>query len=133
MDSLTIVEYFNEIEDVAPGFLPRPVATMMDQFGFQGCEEALHRCVVVSVAGAAHADDRLGIFQYRQVVATGELTPAVGVMEQSSRRSPASECHLERFDSQGVKESGFHGPAHDPAGVEVQNSREIEPASLVGT
>ena len=32
MGSLTIVEDFNELEDIASGFLSRTLATMMDQW-----------------------------------------------------------------------------------------------------
>ena len=51
MGSLTIVEDFNELEDIASGFLSSTIATMMDQFGFQGGKEALHRLFVVHVGG----------------------------------------------------------------------------------
>jgi len=49
--SLTIAEYFNELEDIASGFLSSTIATMMDQFGFQGGEETRHKRVVVAVGG----------------------------------------------------------------------------------
>ncbi len=48
--SLTIVEDFNELEDIASGFLSSTIATMMDQFGFQGGKETLHRRFVVRVS-----------------------------------------------------------------------------------
>ncbi len=51
MGSLTIVEDFNEPEDIASGFLSGTIATMMNQFGFQGGKEALHRRFVVRVGG----------------------------------------------------------------------------------
>jgi hypothetical protein len=51
MGSLTIVEDFNEFEDIASGFLSSTIATMKDQFGFQGGKEALHRRFVVRVSG----------------------------------------------------------------------------------
>ena len=41
MGSLTIVEDFNELEDIASGFLSSTIATMIDQFGFQDGKEAL--------------------------------------------------------------------------------------------
>ena len=48
--SVTIVEDFYELEDIDSGFLSSTIATMMDQFGFQGGKEALHRRIVVRVS-----------------------------------------------------------------------------------
>src|SRR3954470_12285300 len=54
MSPLTIVEDFDVLEDVAPGLVAGLVVAMMDQFGLQAVEEALHGRVVPAVTFAAH-------------------------------------------------------------------------------
>src|SRR5258708_24885314 len=57
VDPLTIVVAFDIGEQVAPGGIPIGVFALVDEFGFQRAEEALHRSVIPAVSRAAH---RLG-------------------------------------------------------------------------
>jgi alkylhydroperoxidase/carboxymuconolactone decarboxylase family protein YurZ len=57
--TLTIVEHFDVLKDVLPGFGPRPVTTIVHQLALEGAKEALHWCVVVAVPGSTHTDDHL--------------------------------------------------------------------------
>jgi hypothetical protein len=50
MASLTIVEDFDEFENVVPGFVTGLVVAMMHQLGFQCVEKTFHRRVVASLA-----------------------------------------------------------------------------------
>ena len=55
MDPLAIVEAFNKRKDLPTRFIARVVRLVMDEFIFQGAEEALCHCVVVAVALSTHA------------------------------------------------------------------------------
>src|ERR1700679_1767577 len=50
----SVVEAFDVGEDITTGFLPCCITAVMDEFGFDRVEEALHRSVVIAVALAAH-------------------------------------------------------------------------------
>ncbi len=54
MEAGSVVEALDEGEDIALGLGAGIVVAMMDQLGFQGMEEALHRGIVVAIGLAAH-------------------------------------------------------------------------------
>jgi hypothetical protein len=47
--ALPIIEHFKVLKDLLPGFLPRPVLAMMNEFPFQGAKEALDAGIVPTV------------------------------------------------------------------------------------
>ncbi len=51
------LKHFHVLEDFLPGLFPGLEMAVMDQFRFEGMEETLSRCVVPTVAFAAHAAD----------------------------------------------------------------------------
>ena len=57
VDPLTIVIAFDVGKQVAPSGIPIEIFALMDEFGFQRAEEALHRRIVPAVCLSAH---RLG-------------------------------------------------------------------------
>ena len=57
MEPGSVVEAFDEDEDIALGLGAGAVIAMMNEFGFQGVEEALHRGVIVAIGPAAHRSD----------------------------------------------------------------------------
>ena len=63
-------------------------------FRFQSAEEALHDCIVITVAGAAHADLALQFSQALLVGGTGVLGAPVRVMKQTRSWAAASNCHV---------------------------------------
>ena len=50
METHSIVEFFNEGEQVALGVCPRRIFLMMDKLGFESVEEALHAGIVEAIA-----------------------------------------------------------------------------------
>ena len=73
MDPLTIVVALDIGEQVPPGGIPIEVFALVNEFGFQGAEETLHRRIVPAVSLAAHRlDDSCGL-QDVAVVAGGVL------------------------------------------------------------
>jgi hypothetical protein len=60
------------------------VMLVVHQLPLERSEEALHRRVVIAVAGAAHAGGDFLTLQQGLTVAAGVLHPAIGVMHQSS-------------------------------------------------
>ena len=63
MYPLPIVKHFDELKDIALRLSTGMVATMVDQLGLEDRKEALHRRIIVHVAGTAHAGHGLGIGQ----------------------------------------------------------------------
>jgi hypothetical protein len=68
MESGSIVEAFDEGEDITLGFGAGLVLAMMNELGLQGMEEALHRGIVVAVGFAAHRCGDVGGRQDRPIV-----------------------------------------------------------------
>jgi len=82
VDPPPIVVAFDVREQITPRGLAIWVVALMDEFGFQGAEEAFHRRVVPAICLAAHRlDDRVGL-QDVAVVAGGVL----GGFKRSSQR-----------------------------------------------
>ena len=76
MDPPTIVIGFDVPEQVAPRGITIGVLALVDQFGFQGTEGALHRGIVPAVCLAAHRLGDGGGLQELAVVAGGILAAA---------------------------------------------------------
>jgi hypothetical protein len=132
MDSLPIVEDFDEHKNISLCLLSRSVSTMMYQLGFQSGEKALHRGIIKCITGAAHTNSCLDSIQERQVVVAGILTSAVGMMNQAWWRVASTQRHFQRLDGQPVIQTRLHGPTDDCTGAKVNNSRQVEPAFISG-
>jgi len=55
----------------------------MDEFGFEGVEETLHRSIVVAVGLAAHRDLEAGGLHHLAVIRRGILNAAIGMVNQA--------------------------------------------------
>src|SRR5580765_1642815 len=118
MDPLTIVVAFDIAEQVTPRGSPIGVFTLVDEFGFQRAEEALHGCIVPAISLAAHRLDDGGVRQNIPVVAGGVLAAAVGMMDETRSRGAAAGCAaMVRLGAHVVA----HGPADHLAGEEVED------------
>lgn len=51
----TIAEDFDVLEGIEFGLSSGCISASVDQFEFEGCEEAFHRCIVIAATRAAHA------------------------------------------------------------------------------
>ena len=97
-------------------------------FSFQGGEEALHGRIVITIAGAAHADLALSCLQQAPVSLTGILAAAIRVVQQLSGWMAIDDRHAPgTFHQLGIQPIP-HGPAHHPPGIQIQDDGQIQPA-----
>ena len=87
MNSLSIVETFDPIDDIEPRLGPGFIAGSMDSFDFQGLEKALHRCIVPAVTSPTHRLNHKVVLNQSPVGGAGVLTATVGMHDGPSARS----------------------------------------------
>ena len=73
MQTFGVVEAFDVIVGCPHGLIVCLVVFVMDLFDFEALEEAFHRCVVVTVASAAHALQEFAFSEPFAKCARGEL------------------------------------------------------------
>ena len=95
MPTRSIVEHLNVFEDVLLGFGSCGIVPMVHELALQCPEEALHAGVVPAIAFAAHAGRDAVRGEQLLVRPCGILTPAIGVMQESSFGQPSGERHAE--------------------------------------
>ena len=81
MATLPIIETHNVGKDVGLGFLARLVFLEMDVLTFEGAKETLHGSVVITVAGAAHANLDLLVDEKSLVCIAGILAATIRMMK----------------------------------------------------
>src|SRR5215203_7342427 len=113
MQAPSIVPALQELEDVSPGLIVRQVVALLDEFALQRGIEALHRRIIPAIALAAHRADDAVLLQSLAVLVRRELHPAVRVMNEPGRGTPANDRHVESGERQLVAEMVCHGPADD--------------------
>jgi hypothetical protein len=110
-----IIEAFNIVEHIGLGFVARPIGFARRAFGLQRGEEALHRCIVPDIAGAAHgADDAMIGHQLLELLA-GVLAATVGVMQQRVRLASPPDRHHQGIRDELCRHLGAHRPADHTA------------------
>jgi len=67
-------------------------------FGFESAEAGLHDCVVIAVAGTAHALGHLSSREQLSILFAGVLSASICVVNQSGGRLPVSNGVLECCD-----------------------------------
>ena len=127
MDPLTIVVAFDIGEQVATGGIPIGVFALVNEFGFQGAEETLHRRIVPAIRLAAHRLGDGGGPQDIAVVAGGVLAAAIGMMGETRPRAAALDRHGERRDGEFGAHVVAHCPADHLAGEQVEDHGQVEP------
>ena len=128
---LAIVKALDVFEDFTPGLSSGVPLSLVDQFELEGREEALRDCVVPAVACAAHAAADSVACQQLLIFRAGVLAPAIRVMQQSLRRLPLRQCHVQRFQRKLALQPFVQRPADYPAREQIQDHREIQPTSRV--
>ncbi len=74
---LPVVEQVNVFADLAHRFGMRQIFTMMHEFCFQRPPETFHRCVIITVAFAAHRDAHPVASEQRLILMTAILRSAI--------------------------------------------------------
>jgi len=129
---LAIINVLDEGGKTILDIVHRPVLPEVDLLGLQGLDEALGCRIVVGVALAGHADSEAVGKQLLHVVSGGILDPAIRVMDDSCRGSATRQGHPEGLQAQGRVDIARERIAHDPAGKEIQDDRQVHKAAQDG-
>jgi len=120
MPPLTIIEPFDERENLSTGLVPCLIRLVMDEFILQGAEEAFRYRVVVTIALPTHAR---GDPQGRQLLLigpTGVLRSAIGVMHEPRLSPSLADRHGQRLQRELLIRFLAHGPADHPPGTQIE-------------
>ena len=93
MESLSVVEDFDGVEDGFSGRFTGGIVFMVHAFGFQGVKKALGNGVIPAVAFTAHALLDAVLLKQFSVAVGGVLTAPVGVPQQAFFRFSLPDCH----------------------------------------
>lgn len=85
MQSLAIIDFFDEEGKPVLDILESPVFPEIDLFGFEGFDEAFGGSVFIGIPFTGHADPEAVVQQHLHVVVGGILNPPVGVMDDPFR------------------------------------------------
>lgn len=112
--ALPVVEDLDVFTDRAPCLLARGEALMIDQFVLQRSPEGFDRGVVVAIAAAAHRRQHVELAHERLIGQRTILRPAIGVVNQTRRRSPGRDRA-----KQGLHDQMFRHPFAHPRALEA--------------
>ena len=84
----SIIESFDVSKDITSGFLTCCIMLVMDEFGFERVEEALHRSVVIAIGLAAHRSPKAGGLYHLAILRRGVL----GGFKWSSQHPEVGGC-----------------------------------------
>ena len=100
---------------------------MVHQLTFQRAEKALHGCIVIPASDAIHTGLDAMVPQQGLIGAIRVLAALVGVVDETCFGLASPDSHLQGTNRQRSRHSPQHGPADDLVGVQVQDSRQVEP------
>jgi len=103
----------------------------VDEFGFEGVEEALHRRVIPTISFPAHRLDDIGCVEHLAVAAGCVLASAVGVMDEPRTWTLALDRHGQGGDGQLLAHVIAHRPAHYLAAEQIEDGGQVQPP-LIG-
>ncbi len=127
MQSLAIGEHLNILRDGVAGFGLMLEAPMPDSLVLQRTEEALDRRIILAIALATHAGDHTSSGE-EPLRDTGSILVAlVTVMQEPGARVALAPRHEPGVDDDCRTLPGTHGPADDPARIQIQHDRHIKP------
>src|SRR5450432_3460533 len=103
MTACSVIEAFDVGKDIAFGLLASCVLLVMDLLGFEGVEEAFHRCIVVAVGPTAHRGlDACGL-QRGAVIGRCILNASVGMMDQVGARPSGQMAMFKAANGSSVR------------------------------
>jgi hypothetical protein len=124
--ALRIVEAFDVVEDGHPGLRMRAPLTTVDQLALERGEERFGHGVVEAVADGAHRGRNAGLTAATAEGQAGVLRTVIGVVDQSSARSPIPQRHLQCVQHQLRPEVVGHTPADHTSRIRVNDHRQVE-------
>ena len=81
MEPLTIIISFDVDEQFVAGGIPRWVACLVHEFGFDRAKAAFHRGIVPAISFPAHGLDHPGCIKDLAVIGGSILAAAIGMMD----------------------------------------------------
>ena len=124
---MRIVPAFDEGKHRLAGILGRMEGFSIQQFTFQGSEEALAQGIIETVANSTHGRSDASFSTALPERKRGVLAALIGMMN-NALWTALPDCHRQRIEHQlGAQVSG-HGPTHHPAAPGVQDHCQIQPA-----
>jgi hypothetical protein len=82
MTTVAVVSAFDISKDGVFCFSAGVKMLTIDQFGFEGASETLHRCIVIAAAHSAEAGEHVMVSQQSLILAAGVLAALVGMVQQ---------------------------------------------------
>ena len=84
MTPIPVVENFDVFKNIQSGLISGGVVAVKGQLGFERTKETFHRCVVITIAFAAHGNrtDHLRLCQQKLVVIASVLAASIRVVQQ---------------------------------------------------
>lgn len=114
----------NILLSLVPGLVAAPAYPLL----LQGAEEAFRHRIVPAVALAAHAAEEAVQRQQLSHRLAGILRAPVGVEDQARLRESLTDSAPQGVTDEARLHALAHAPANDPAGAQVDDYRQIQPA-----
>src|SRR5919106_1431154 len=127
VQSLSVVEPLDVVEQLADRLLARPVLAVVLQLGLQRAEEALSHGVVVAVATATHARLKTPARQLLLIAGARVLATAIAVVQQAQLGPALPQSHRQSSSRQLRRQALAHRPAHHAPRAQIQQHRQIQP------
>src|SRR5947207_10422455 len=112
VQSFTIVEHLDELEDGRLRLSAGLVVVDL-QLALERGEEAFPGGIVITIAAARHGTQQAMFQQQLLIGAAGVLPAAIGMADQSRRRSPRIDRHPQRGAGQLAVDLPVHCPSDD--------------------
>ena len=128
MPSLSIIKYLYVLEYRQCSVFLCVEGAKTPDFSLQSAEKALHDCVVVAIAFAAHALDDAMFAQNASKACAGELDAPIGMENQLRRGFSVLERLGERHHGYSGMQRCAQRPAHNFARIYVHYRCQIKPA-----
>lgn len=112
MTAFPVIEHFDILEDLPPGFVPGGVVLMIHELALERPEEAFDTGIIPAVASTAHAGRDAVRSEQLLVPRGGILTAAVRVMQEPRRGCPVGQRHGESVFGQVQSQAIAHRPAN---------------------
>ena len=97
------------------------------QFSLDGSESRFHKCVVVAIAGTAHALIHFCAVKQLAVLLAGILAATIGVVNQIRWRLPAGNGVMQSAHDQWLTHVTFQCPADDATRTQIHQHRQVAP------
>ena len=99
-----------------------------NQFNLQRFEERLNHGIVITIALAAHRNEKVMLLKTFLIVTRTVLRPAIGMVDAALWGSPQCHGHIQRTDCQIAFYTVADSPPKDTARLKIDDHRQVQPA-----